>query len=236
MRLLRHLARLIAPPVCLLCGGAGQQAGGTWGLDLCAHCQAACPRAGPEPPPFHTAFCLFRYEDPVDQMILRLKFQREVAAARVLGTLLAQGYLACGRALPDCLVPLPLHPARYRERGFCQTSLIAGHAARRLRTPAGRALPVRPELLRRVRAGRAQSSLAAAERARNLQGAFACPVRVRLPRHVALLDDVLTTGSTARAAIAALRLAGVARVDLWCCARTLRQAPPEPPRDSEHRE
>ena len=222
MRPLQHLARLIAPPVCLLCGGAGQPTAEPWGLDLCRHCQAACPRAGPEPPPFQTAFCLFLYQDPVDQIILRLKFQREVAAARVLGTLLAQGYLASGRALPECLVPLPLHPSRYRERGFCQTTLIATHAAKRLGSPSGRRLAVRPGLLRRVRASRAQSSLAAAERSRNLRGAFACPRPVGLPRHVALLDDVLTTGSTAQAAIAALRMAGVQRVDLWCCARTLR--------------
>lgn len=226
MRPLQHLARLIAPPVCLLCGGPGQQAAETWGLDLCRHCQAACPRAGPEPPPLQTAFCLFLYEDPVDQMILRLKFQREVAAARVLGTLLARAYRDSGRALPECLVPLPLHPARYRERGFCQTSLIARHAASRLRTPAGRALPIRAGLLRRVRASRAQSSLAAAERARNLRGAFACTTLAGLPRHVALLDDVLTTGSTAQAAISALRLAGVQRVDLWCCARTKRHEGP----------
>src|SRR5690606_19812149 len=187
------------------------------------HCEAACPRAGAEPPPFDTAFCLFRYEDPVDQMIVRLKFHRDIAAARVLGTLLARAYQASGRALPQCLVPVPLHASRFRERGFCQTSLIAGHAARRLRLSSGRPLPVRPELLQRVQAGRAQSRLLAHERARNLHGAFRSPALRQSPRHIALLDDVLTTGNTALAATTALRLAGVERVDLWCCARTLRQ-------------
>src|SRR5690606_31508673 len=110
----------------------------------------------------------------------------------------------------------------YRERGFCQTSLIAGQAARRLRTTSGAVLPLRPALLQRVRASQAQSGLLARDRARHLHGAFRCPVPAGLPRHVALLDDVLTTGHTAMAAISALRLAGVGRVDLWCCARTLR--------------
>jgi ComF family protein len=223
MRILRAMARLVAPPCCLLCGGEGQDTGETFGLDLCPHCEAACPRAEPEPPPFETAFCLFRYEDPVDELIVRLKFQHDIAAARVLGTLLARAYAESNRPLPDCLVPMPLHPSRYRERGFCQTTLVAGHAARRLRTPAGRRLQVRPDLLRRVRGGRPQSSLGAGERARNLVGAFHSPRGRPVPRHVALLDDVLTTGSTARAAINALQAAGVARVDLWCCARTLRE-------------
>jgi predicted amidophosphoribosyltransferase len=113
---------------------------------------------------------------------------------------------------------MPLHLSRYRERGFCQTTEIARHVARRLRRPDGRRLPLRRDLLRRVRATPAQSRLSAGERARNLQGAFACPPLAAPPRHVALLDDVLTTGNTAAAAITALRLAGVERVQLWCCA------------------
>lgn len=223
----RWLGRLLAPPVCLLCGGPGQERDDEpWGLDLCRHCEAACPRAGPEPPPFDTAFFLFCYEAPVDQLILRLKFQHQIAAARVLGMLLARALRASGRPLPECVVPMPLHDSRLRQRGFCQTLLIARHAARRLATARGRSLPVRADLLRRVRAGAPQSTLPAAERTRNLTGAFAAPPLSAPPRHVALLDDVLTTGSTALAAIAALRAAGIGRVELWCCARTPRHDAP----------
>jgi ComF family protein len=206
----------------VLCGADGQSLDESWGLDLCIHCEAACARVPPELPPLENAFCLFRYHDPVDQLILRLKFQRDVAPARVLGTVLARALRDSQRPLPQCLVPIPLHPSRYRERGFCQTTLIARHAASRLRGAAGARLRIRGDLLQRVRATRAQSGLSAPERAHNLAGAFACPARVALPRHVALLDDVLTTGHTARAAIQVLRAAGVQRVDLWCCARALR--------------
>src|SRR5690606_34767219 len=107
--LARALARIIAPPTCVLCGAPGQDFGEPWGLDLCPHCQAACPRAAPGPPPLEHAFCLFRYEDPVDRMIVRLKFQHDLAMARVLGTLLAHARRASGLPLPECIVPLPLH-------------------------------------------------------------------------------------------------------------------------------
>jgi ComF family protein len=222
MPLLQRLAHHIAPPVCVLCGGAGQPLDETWGLDLCIHCEQACPRAAPEPPPWQDAFCLFRYEDPVDLMIQRLKFQRDIAQARVLGTLFARAHRASGRALPDCIVPMPLHRSRYVERGFCQTTLIAGHIARRLRGRGGMRLAVRGDLLQRTRATRAQSGLNAVERAQNLAGALVCRRDRPLPRHVALLDDVLTTGHTALAAIEAVRAAGVEQVELWCCARALR--------------
>lgn len=230
MRLLQQLAQLIAPPVCVLCGGDGQSLDEPWGLDLCEHCEAACARAPPESDPPGSTFCLFRYEDPVDQLIVRLKFHHELAHARVLGTLLARALRARRRPLPECLVPMPLHVSRYRERGFCQTTLIARHAARRLRTARHTPLPLRPDLLQRTRATRAQSGLDAAARARNLEGAFTCRPRPGrpLPRHVALLDDVLTTGHTARAATQALNAAGIAQVELWCCARALRRdADPE---------
>lgn len=221
-RLTQRTAHWLASPVCVLCGGAGQPLDETWGLDLCVHCELACPRAPPEPPPWQDAFCLYLYEDPVDLMIQRLKFQRDIAQARVLGTLFARAHRAGGRALPDCVVPMPLHRSRYVERGFCQTTLLAGHIARRLRRPGGAPLPVRRDLLLRTRATRAQSGLSAHERTLNLAGAFACRPGAVVPAHVALLDDVLTTGHTARAAMAALFRAGAHRVDLWCCARALR--------------
>lgn len=220
--LTRHLAQLIAPPVCALCGGAGQWLDEPWGLDLCLHCHAACRRVPPPPEQETRAFCLFRYEEPVDLMIQQLKFHGALVHARVLGTLLAHAVRASGRPVPECIVPMPLHASRLRQRGFCQTTEIGRHVARRLRTAAGSRPQLRRDFLRRTRATRAQSSLDLAERARNLQGAFACRPGTRPPRHVALLDDVLTTGNTARAAVAALRAGGVGRVEIWCCARALR--------------
>jgi ComF family protein len=218
----RILAGLVAPPVCALCGGRGQWLDEPWGLDLCIHCEQACQRWQGEPLPFDAAFCLFRYRHPVDQMVTGLKFRGDLVFARVLGTLFAGALRAAGRELPECIVPLPLHRARYRERGFCQTTEIARHIAPRLRDLPGRPR-VRANLLQRVRATRAQSGLSAEERTRNLQGAFAVATRIPLPRHVALLDDVMTTGHTAMAAAMALKAAGIEKVEVWCCARVARE-------------
>lgn len=219
----RALAGLLAPPVCALCGGRGQWLDEPWGLDLCRYCDGASPRWQDEPLPFDAAFCLFRYRHPVDLMITGLKFHGDLALARVLGTLLARALRAAGDELPECIVPLPLHRSRYRERGFCQTTEIARHLAPRLRLASGARMRVRAELLRRVRATRAQSGLSASERSHNLAGAFAVPGNAPLPAHVALLDDVMTTGHTALAAVAALKSAGIARVSVWCCARVARE-------------
>lgn len=254
--MLQKVTDLIAPPVCVLCNGDGQRLDELWGLDLCTWCEQACvsgadacPRCGEpgartgicdnclrHPPPYDAAFCLFRYEEPVDLLITNLKFRHELASARVLGMLFARRWIQSGRALPECVVPVPLHASRYRERGFNQTAEIARHLARRLRNPAGRRLPVRTDLLQRIRATHAQSELNAAERAANLAGAFQVRSALRgasrraarregqVPRHVALLDDVMTTGHTAAAAARALKEAGCARVEVWACARALRQA------------
>lgn len=240
------LTEALAPPVCVLCGGPGRDGRacdppGPWGLDLCGWCEQACPRVPracprcgqpriseqePEcgecrtlPPPFHATWCLFAYGDPADRLVTALKFDGRLACARVLGMLMAERLQA--RPLPDCVIPLPSHASRHRERGFCHTSEIARHLARRLGAGAGRP-PVRTDLLRRVRATRVQSGLSAGERASNLQGAFAVPAGRVPPPRVALLDDVMTTGHTAAAAARALRAAGCRHVEVWCCARALR--------------
>ncbi len=210
-------------------------------MDLCQWCEAACtpvpdacPRCGEpgatqsdcaacrsHPPPYDAAFCLFRYEDPVDLLVTKLKFRHELAAARVLGMLFARRCIAAGRPLPQCLVPVPLHPSRHRERGFNQCAEIARHLAPRLRDATGKRLVVRSDLLQRLRATHAQSELSAVERAANLAGAFQARRDPDMPQHVALLDDVMTTGHTAAAAASALKEAGCRKVEIWACARAL---------------
>jgi ComF family protein len=151
-------------------------------------------------------------------MITRLKFGHELVFARVLGTLLAQSLQGSGLALPQCIVPVPLHRKRLLQRGFNQAAEIARHAAPRLGSR------VEPRLLHRRRDTSAQSGLDATARARNLKQAFGVG-RHPVPRHIALLDDVLTTGSTAEAAASALKSAGCERVELWSCARVLKHGP-----------
>jgi ComF family protein len=241
LRLVQTLTDLVAPPVCVLCGGDGQRLDEPWGLDLCRWCEAACIPV-PQPCPrcgeslsedacvgcrrvahaFDSTFTLFGYAEPVDLLVTTLKFQHELAPARVLGTLLARALRDAARPLPQCVIPMPLHPSRHRERGFNQTAEIARHLAPRLRDPAGRRLAIRSELLQRIRATAAQSELDAPARARNLEGAFRAGTGV-MPSHVAVLDDVMTTGHTASAAALALKLAGCRHVEIWACARALQR-------------
>ena len=174
---------------------------------------AAVDVAG-DPPAFVRVLVPFEYAYPVDHLIRALKFRGERVYARVLGTLLAQAHQAVRHELPDLIVPMPLHSMRYRERGFNQAQEIARFAARRL----GVGVDTR-SLLRRV-ATQEQSGLSVLERRKNVRGAFEA-VRSLRGRRVALVDDVLTTGSTALAASTALMEAGAAEVELWAVARVV---------------
>lgn len=173
-----------------------------------ADCCAACLRS---PPPLCRVVAAFAYADPLDRWLPRFKFHGDLAAGRLLSQLMWE---ACSRApRPDALVPVPLHRTRLRSRGYDQALELARPLARTL------ALPLRTDLLRRRRNTTAQSSLQAADRLSNLAGAFAATGAGATPLHVALVDDVMTTGATLHAAAGALRRAGAARVDAWICAR-----------------
>jgi ComF family protein len=151
------------------------------------------------------------YSAPLDGLLPRFKFHLDLAAGRLLAQLLTE---ACADApRPQALVPVPLHRARLRRRGYDQALELAKPLARALD------LPLQSRLLQRVRPTVPQSELSAAARRRNLRDAFAVDVVAALPAHVVLVDDVMTTGATLHAAARALRRAGVARVDAWVCAR-----------------
>jgi ComF family protein len=153
----------------------------------------------------------FKYAYPIDHFIRALKFRGERVFARVLGELLAREHRSRAWDLPDCIVPMPLHVSRLRERGFNQSLEIARFAAASL----GAQVDAR-SLVRRI-ATREQSGLSLGARRKNVRGAFEV-VRPLPPGRIALLDDVVTTGSTAKAAIDALSAAGAQEIELWAIA------------------
>jgi ComF family protein len=149
--------------------------------------------------------------NPLAVAIHALKYRGRRVVANALGHLLAERYPFAPTAL---LVPVPLHRVRLRDRGYNQALLLARVLGR------ARRLQVAARVLRRRRPTRAQPGLTAAERARNLAGAF----EVRLPaavagRQVVLVDDVMTTGTTAEACARVLRRAGARRIDIYTVGR-----------------
>lgn len=219
-------------PACLVCGLAVTQRG-----LLCQGCRSdlppmppACRRCAlPLPPsaslatdvcstcltgPLNRVVAATAYAFPVDALVRQLKFSGRLPVAGVLGSLL----LDTARALPpgerpQALVPVPLHPARLRQRGYNQAERIAKPLSRAL------GIPLRTRELQRTRDTSAQSGHDLRERQMNLADAFA--VVAPLPAHVAIVDDVMTSGSTLRAVAGTLAEAGVQRIDAWVVARTL---------------
>jgi ComF family protein len=207
----RLLAATLFPPKCCLCGFPGM----SLDLDLCHFCLADLPWSCE---PSLPAVVALRFAPPVDDMIRELKYRGVIANARVLGVLLARAVDERATPLPRLLVPVPLHESRFRERGFNQSAALARYAGRIL------GIPYSNRLVRRVRDTPSQTSLSMEERHRNVRGAFAVDGRRARRRlleagHVAIVDDVMTTGSTVAELKCTLLAAGVPRVDVWAAAR-----------------
>ncbi|MCE5393213.1 MAG: ComF family protein [Acidithiobacillus sp.] len=171
-----------------------------------------CPVCSVEMPSYDYSFCPFVYEYPLTQAISSWKFHEGLdwTAALAQAWLLEWGETPPSR--PQALLPVPLHPARLRERGYNQAALLARHWGRAY------GIPVR-DYLRRRRNTPHQVGASRDQRRENLYSAFA--LARKLPAHVAVVDDVLTTGSTAEEIARVLKVHGVERVDLWFLARAL---------------
>lgn len=224
----RSTARVALPQRCELCAGASATA------LLCAACERDLPRvANPcpvcalpaphgmpcgaclaNPPPFNATVAAYVYAFPVDRMLQSFKYHGRLA----LADWCAEAILAARERLdaqaPDAIIALPLAAARQRERGFNQ----AGEIGRAIAARTGFAHPVAG--FRRIRASLPQAELPWNERARNVRGAFVCDAAIA-GLHVAVIDDVMTTGETVAEFARTLRRAGARRIENWVVARTL---------------
>ncbi len=149
-------------------------------------------------------------------MIKRLKFSADTKYSRVAGELLADAVLARKKdfPLPTVIAPVPIHPERLLERGFNQAEMIARTSAKRLR------IRLDSSLVKRSSLKVPQSGLSAKDREANIRRAFSVDDQHRQIPHVAVVDDVYTTGATARAIARHLKKAGVAKISIWAVART----------------
>ena len=222
--------------ICLLCDARAEQPYPLcpacehdlpWLDEQCSRCALQLPMRGltcgpckRRPPPFEQVVAPWHFGFPLDTAISRFKHRAQWPLGRLLAQLLGhalQHRYDQGLPRPDLLLPVPLSRRRLRQRGFNQ----AGMLARWLSGPLQ--IPCEERWLLRPRDTVAQQSLDAKARWQNLRQAFAlAPQAVLQGRHVALVDDVLTTGATARALASLLRQGGARRVDVYCLARTAR--------------
>jgi competence protein ComFC len=164
---------------------------------------------------FDFATSAYRSRGVVRELIHLFKYNRQVHLRHELARMLTEGFrdVRLADLRPDAIVPVPLHPTRQREREFNQAAVLA------LLAGARRGLPVE-DCLRRTRYTLTQTHFHREERFGNLQGAFALRRGARVEgRVLALVDDVLTTGSTADACARVLREAGASAVVVITVAR-----------------
>jgi ComF family protein len=233
---LSYLSQWIYPPRCLLCGHPGQKQGHA-AIDLCGFCHdqlpfnqsacvscalplpqdatpgSVCGRCLKKPPAFDVSLSLYRYEQPAVWLIQQLKFNDRLTHARLLGGMLAEKISTCDE-LPECIIPVPLFNKRLRQRGFNQSVELAKPVAKQT------GLPLELSMIERTRATESQTGLDAKQRRNNIKGAFR--VCGHIPyEYVAIVDDVVTTGSTVSELARVLKSAGVERVDIWSIARAI---------------
>lgn len=182
------------------------------GLPL--HERTLCGNCLTQAPAFTSTTALFRYEQPIINFITQLKFNQRLLYANFFGKLF-KNHITKTRdfdSLPQCIIPIPLHNKRLRKRGFNQALEIARPIAN------GLSIPIIFDCCQRIKNTQSQSKLPAKKRRKNIHNAFELckPINAK---HVAIFDDVVTTGNTVRELSKLLHKSGVEEIEIWCCAR-----------------
>jgi ComF family protein len=171
-----------------------------------------CGKCLKKPPNFTTSIIPHLYAPPLKQLITQLKFHGTLYNA----PLLAQNFINAispRKKLPECLIPVPLHKQRLRERGFNQAQELAQIIAAQLK------IPLDYTLCQRNKSTPFQSGLSAKQRKQNLKNAFSI-TKTHSYKHVAVFDDVVTTGTTVNELAKQLKQSGVEIIEVWAIART----------------
>lgn len=196
-----------------------------WNFPACGRC--ALPLPGSEnpvcgacitrPPVFDAVASPLLFRFPVNRLVHRFKFGRDLASGAALGDILCAELKKPALPMPGLVVPVPMHRIRLAARGLNPAYELARQVSRAL------GLPLAVHELRRRRHTPAQSGLDAKSRRKNLRGAFHWRGRDIRGMHIALVDDVMTTGSTIAECTRVLKRAGVRSVSAWTVARAARE-------------
>lgn len=176
-------------------------------FQLCGECQKNHPA-------FDKTYAPYTHQGAIRYLINQCKFSGAYKNSQLLGQLLADYLRNQPGILPELIIPVPLHPKRYRQRGFNQSLEIGKIIAQKL------SIPIDNTSCLRIKNTTHQITLNAKQRHKNIKQAFQL-IKTPNARHIAILDDVMTTGATANELAKTLKLSGVKQVDIWVCARAL---------------
>lgn len=199
--IIETLLNLLFPPKCQVCGCIGEKA-------LCAECQSKIKlinrREG-------NVFLCASYEGIMKKAIKRLKFRGKTSLAAVLGDIMSKN-IPPGEF--DCIIPVPLHKNRFKERGFNQSELLARAISKRYD------IPLYTDVLLRDKETKHQFDLSREERFRNVQGAFDIKMNEKISgQRILVVDDIYTTGATINESSRLLYLNGAKKVYAACLSR-----------------
>lgn len=179
------------------------------GQIYCGNCLEDLPGAI-----FTTA--LFYYDMPIDKMIMKIKFGNNLVGAKILGEIFSD-HLEIqykNQDKPEIIIPVPLHPRRLYERGYNQALELARPLSKKLQ------MPIKTSLIKRIKFTSPQAQLNAKERIKNVKNSFWVEKDCNF-HHVAIVEDVITTGNTVFELCRVLFAAGVKKIDIWCVAKSV---------------
>jgi len=239
MEVASRLLSELFPSRCILCSQTVESSVENNAVEICRHCynkqpfnaaccvqcalplaedsanNTLCGRCIRKRPDYDYAHSIFRYEEDIIGLVHQLKFSEKITYASSIGELLLSAYDSADvlkKEVPDCLLPVPLHPERLRQRGFNQSIEIARILSKK------RSLPVELSSIVRRRSTPSQTGLSAKQRQTNIRGAFEFVSKMPY-KHVLIIDDVVTTGSTVNELASLLKKNNIERVGVLSIAR-----------------
>ena len=212
-----HQRLPVSESACYICGLPINAPNKSQNSNISASYDLPCGQCLKNSPPFSRTINPFRYQSPIDQLISQMKYSSQIHYIPLLSEYLSSSIKKQyqNQALPSRIVAMPLHSRKLSSRGFNQANLIAKQISKTI------GIDIVSKGIHRIKNTQAQSGLDSVERKQNVKNAFR--IDCKLPKHIALVDDVVTTGMTVSELAKCARKQGAEQIDVWCLARAYEQ-------------